>query len=131
MMIDTQTTWEDAGYDCDHCGGRILRRTDREAGQPDRKCFQCELCGCQWTLGYQSLRVGKKPSCRAAQRKRASGSETYDPYSRWLMIGLGAIVLLVLVRFGGTVVLRAAVPVVLAGLAIYAISRFGRHEGWW
>ena len=34
--IETITLWEDAGYDCDHCGGRILRRTDRETGLRDR-----------------------------------------------------------------------------------------------
>jgi hypothetical protein len=130
-MIETQTAWEDTGYDCDHCGGRILRRTDRETGQPDRKCLQCESCSCQWTLDFQPLRVGGKPSCRAAQRRREAKGETADPYSRWLLLGLAAIALLLLVRFGGVVVLRAAIPVALAALAVYAIGRYGRHEGWW
>jgi hypothetical protein len=35
------------------------------------------------------------------------------------------------VRFGGVVVLRAAIPVALAALAVYAIGRYGRREGWW
>jgi hypothetical protein len=130
-MIETDTLWEDTGYDCDHCGGRILRRTDRETGQPDRKCYQCEACSCQWTLSYRLLRVGGKAACRAAQRDRERKSDSTDPYTRWLLLGAGAIGLFFLVRFGGLVVVRAAVPVVLAGLAFYAIVRYGRHEGWW
>jgi hypothetical protein len=130
-MIETDTIWEDAGYDCDHCGGRILRRTDRETDQPDRKCYQCESCSCQWTLNFKPLRVGGKPSCRAAQRERERETEQPDPYSRWLLLGLGAVALFLLARFGGVVVIRAAVPVALAGLAVYAIGRYGRHEGWW
>jgi len=35
-VIVTSTEWADAGYDCDHCGGRILRRTDHETGLRDR-----------------------------------------------------------------------------------------------
>jgi len=82
-------------------------------------------------LAFEPLRVGGKPSCRAAQRRRQSQSRADDPYSRWLLLALAAIALLLLVRFGGAVVLRAAIPVALAGLAVYAIGRYGRREGWW
>ena len=112
--IETSTLWEDAGYDCDHCGGRILRRTDRETGLRDRSCFQCEQCSCQWTLERRPLRVGKTSACRAAQRGRASAAETAQPpYVRWLLIGLSVVVLLALLRFGGGVGLRAVLPLVL------------------
>jgi hypothetical protein len=124
--IETSTLWEDAGYDCDHCGGRILRRIDRETGLRDRSCFQCEQCGCQWTLERRPLRVGKTAACRAAQRGRASEAETAEPpYVRWLLIALGAVVLLGLLRFGGGVALRAALPLVVlaAGVLIYRYYR--------
>ena len=126
--IETSTLWEDAGYDCDHCGGRILRRTDRETGLRDRSCFQCEQCSCQWTLERRPLRVGKTPACRAAQRGRAHAAETAQPpYVRWLLIALGVVVLFALLRSGGGVGLRAALPLVLlAGLV--PVARYYSHR---
>ena len=89
LSIETSTTWDDAGYDCDHCGGRILRRTDRETGLRDRTCYQCEQCSCQWTLARQPLRVGTTSACRAAQRQRAAEAEEGGlPTSRWLLAAL-------------------------------------------
>lgn len=130
--IETSTTWEDAGYDCDHCGGRILRRTDRETGLRDRSCFQCEQCSCQWTLERRPLRVGKTPACRAAQRERAAESETSRaPYSHWLLIALGVVVLFGLLRFGGGVVLRAALPSLLLAAVVVAVLYYGRRNGRW
>lgn len=126
--IETSTLWEDAGYDCDHCGGRILRRTDRETGLRDRSCFQCEQCSCQWTLERRPLRVGKTPACRAAQRGRAYAAETAQPpYVRWLLIALGVVVLFALLRFGGGVGLRAALPLVLLAGLVLVVRYYSRR----
>ena len=130
--IETSTTWEDAGYDCDHCGGRILRRTDRETGLRDRACFQCEQCSCQWTLERRPLRVGKTAACRAAQRERAAEVEAVGPpYARWLLIALGVVVLVGLLRFGGGVILRAALPPLLVMAVVLVVLYYGRRNGRW
>ena len=129
LHIETTTTWEDAGYDCDHCGGRILRRTDRETGLRDRTCYQCEQCSCQWTLTRQPLRVGTTSACRAAQRQRAAEAEEGGaPYSRWLVVALGAVVLLGLARFGGGALLRGLLPVLLVGLSAVAVWYIARRN---
>lgn len=129
--IETSTTWGDTGYDCDHCGGRVLRRTDRETGVSDRSCYQCEQCGCQWTLEHRPLRVGKLAACRSAQRGRVGESdEPTNPYAPLGLLVLGAVVLLVLFRFGGGGVLRAAVPLLLVVLVLF-LARHGRRQGWW
>ena len=126
--IETSTLWEDVGRDCDHCGGRILRRTDRETGLRDRSCFQCEQCSCQWTLERRPLRVGKTAACRAAQRKRASEAEAVGPpYARWLLVGLGVVVLFGLLRFGGGAVLRAALPLLLLAVGVLAFRYYSRR----
>lgn len=131
-MIETDTTWDDTGFDCDHCGGRILKRIDRETGQPDFTCYQCEACGCQWTLDNLPLRVGTKRACRRAQREREGEAQPLeDTYSRWILIGLGVIAALFLVRFGGGVAVRVLVPLVLLGVAAYFLIRFGRQQEWW
>ena len=130
--IETSTTWEDAGYDCDHCGGRILRRTDRETGLRDRVCFQCEQCSCQWTLERRPLRVGKTAACRAAQRGRAAEAEAVGPpYARWLLIALGVVVVLGLARFGGGALLRVALPLLLLTAVVVAVLVIGRRNGRW
>ena len=127
--IETSTTWEDAGYDCDHCGGRILRRIDRETGLRDRTCFQCAPCRCQWTLEQRPLRVGKNAACRAAQRERAAEAEEgATPYSRWLLIALGVVVLLGLLRLGGGALVRVMLPLLLVALAAAAVWYFGRRN---
>ena len=129
LHIETSTTWDDAGYDCDHCGGRILRRTDRETGLRDRTCYQCEQCSCQWTLTRQPLRVGTTAACRAAQRQRAAEAEEGGaPYWRWLVVALGAVVLLGLARFGGGALLRGLLPVVLVGLSAVAVWYIARRN---
>jgi hypothetical protein len=130
-VIETRTTWEDTGYDCDHCGGRILKRTDFESGQPERSCFQCELCSCQWTLTHKPLRIGTRRACRQAQRERAAESETIDPYSRWVLLGLGILAALILFRIGGVGVIRFVLPVIIAGGLLFGLTRFGRTQGWW
>lgn len=130
--VETSTTWEDSGFDCDHCGGRVLKRIDRETGLRDRVCFQCEQCSCQWTLERRPLRVGTTPACRAAQRDRAGQAEAGPgTLVRWPVIVLGVLLLLVMLRLGGGAVLRGILPfVVLAVVASVALF-YGRRQGWW
>ncbi len=129
--IITSTSWDDSGYDCDHCGGRVLKRTDRETGLRDRVCFQCEGCSCQWTLEHRPLRVGTKSACRAAQRERAAESETGRPFSMGVVLVLGALVMFFLLRFGGVAVLRVGLPLLALGLAVFVALRYARLRGWW
>lgn len=131
--VQTSTTWVDAGYDCDHCGGRILRRTDHETGLRDRTCFQCEQCSCQWTLERQPLRVGTTAACRAAQRKRAVEADAARPValSRWLLVVLVALALLGLVRFGGGAALRVVLPLALAALLVLGVLYYVRRHDLW
>lgn len=127
-MIETQTTWTDSGFDCDHCGGRIFRRIDSETGQPDVQCYQCEQCGCQWTLDNQPLRVGQLRACRAAQRRRAVTGETdLDRYSRWVVLGIVAMALLFVLRFAGPFVLRFVLPALIIGGVVYLLVRYVRQ----
>lgn len=128
VVIETQTTWTDSGFDCDHCGGRIFRRIDSETGRPDVQCYQCEQCGCQWTLDNQPLRVGKLRACRAAQRRRSILGETdTERYARWFVIGIVAIAGLFVLRFAGPFVLRFLLPVLIIGVVVYFGVRYLRQ----
>ncbi|HOU42056.1 MAG TPA: hypothetical protein PK829_12395 [Promineifilum sp.] len=124
--IYISTEWADAGYDCDHCGGRILRRTDHETGLRDHTCLQCEQCRCQWTLARHPLRVGTTPACRAAQRRRAKAVETLGMLPRWMIIVLAVVVVLALARFGG-VFLRLGAPAVLL-VVVAAVVTYRRRR---
>lgn len=132
-QIETETTWDDSGYDCRHCGGRILKRTDRETGQPTQICLQCELCGCQWSVNGKLLRVGHTKLCRQAQREyEAERSAKYPSAisTRLLFLG-GFIVLLLLVYFGGLPAIRFLIPVAIFTFVVVMIFRFGRDRDWW
>ena len=129
--IETRTSWTDSGYDCDHCGGRILKRTDYETGEPDRTCLQCEQCGCQWTLSRETLRVGHRKECRAAQRLRQSQQTPARPYDQWLLVVVAAVTLFLLLRFGGGGLLRFLLPIALLGITLFVLVRIGREREWW
>jgi hypothetical protein len=143
-MIETSTIWKDSGFDCDHCGGEILERTDRETGQADYICFQCRECGCQWGLGGEVLRIGSGVYCKAAQVERQRQNETSPlpdiaidlnrwagllSRSLWVLLALvgGAILL----RFGGVVAVRYILPLVVIGAGAYFLVRYGKAQGWW
>ena len=143
-MIETDTIWKDSGFDCDHCGGEILERTDRETGQADFVCYQCRECGCQWTLGGDVLRVGTGQFCKAAQRERQSHEEAaglpdlLDDVNQWagllsksLWVLLALIAGVVLLRFGGAVVARYLLPLVVIGAGAYFLVRYGKTQSWW
>ena len=143
-MIDTDTTWKDSGFDCDHCGGEILERTDRETGQADFICYQCRECGCQWTVGGDVLRIGSGTHCKSAQRERQRQNEP-NPLSeipidlnywagllsRSLWILLALIAGAILLRFGGGVVVRYLLPLVVIGGVGYFLVRYGKTKSWW
>jgi predicted RNA-binding Zn-ribbon protein involved in translation (DUF1610 family) len=139
MTIETETTWQDSGFDCDHCGGEILERTDSETGRPDRTCYQCRACGCQWSLDGRVLRIGDGPHCKAAARER-EGAAAFDlgrlaewanKISRHLWILLAIIAGAVLLRFGGGIVLRYLLPVILLAVGAYLLLRYGQKQKWW
>ena len=128
QTIVASTEWADAGYDCDHCGGRVLRRTDHETGLRDRSCLQCEQCSCQWTLERQPLRVGTIAACRAAQRQRATAAEAIEAIPRWLLVALVVVGVLILARSGVGVLLRVGAPLLPVALAAAAIL-YRRRRG--
>ena len=132
-MIETETTWSDSGYDCDHCGGQIFERTDRETGQPARVCFQCQGCGCQWKLSGDVLRIGNMNSCRRAQRVRAK-SQNYEKFSlkqmRFAAAGL-ALLLVGLIFWGGLVAVRYLIPVGIALFVFWSLYQMGKERMWW
>lgn len=128
-MIETQTSWEDSGYDCQLCGVKILKRTDHETKQPARQCFQGER-GCQWSLEGELLRVGNHPECRKAHN-RASGSVYTWRIPIWIQIVVGLFFLFSIVRFGGLAALRFLVPLFLLIVAGIFLFRYGRRQSWW
>lgn len=134
-MIETSTSWEDSGFDCDHCGGVIAKRTDRETGQPDRVCYQCKQCGCQWSLNGQVTRIGSSQYCEAAQRERLGTKPLDFLLSGRVLIVLGVLLILVVARFGGLaalgVILRFLIPIALAAIIVIYVVRFGREQEWW
>lgn len=105
-----------------------MRRIDSETGRPDVQCYQCEQCGCQWTLANEPLRVGNLRACRAAQRKRAITGETdSERYARWLTLGIVFMAGLFLVRFAGAFAVRYLLPALIIGLIVYVIMRYARQ----
>ncbi len=138
-MIETETTWEDSGFDCEHCGGEILRRTDHETGLPDRTCLQCGACGCQWSLNGELERVGSGTYCKAAARETGEVdsfdlgdlTDLANKLSKNLWILLAVIAGVLLLRFGGAIVLRYVLPVIILGVGAYLLLRYGRTQSWW
>ncbi len=132
-MIETETTWKDSGYDCDHCGGQILERTDVETGQPARVCYQCQVCGCQWQLDGDVLRIGNLNSCRRAQRVRikSESSEPLNVNQLRLVVGVGILLLLGIIYFGGLLAIRFLIPAAIALFVFRAIYQLGKERMWW
>lgn len=129
--IRIETSWEDSGYDCDHCGGKILIRTDRETGQPKRRCYQCKQCGCQWKMNGDPLRIGSGSNCREAQERRLSDASQREVLAQRFVIILGIVALLLVARYGGMAALRFIIPLGLAVAILIWISRYARERGWW
>ena len=132
-MIETKTTWNDSGYDCDHCGGQIFERTNQETGQPPQVCYQCQVCGCQWQLNGDVLRIGNMNSCRRAQRARVKSEEhpPVNPAQMRLAVVAGILVLLVIIYFGGLVAIRFLIPVAITLFVFRAAYQLGKERMWW
>lgn len=143
-MIETSTDWQDSGFDCDHCGGEILKRIDHETGRPDFVSYQCASCGCQWLEGGDVLRIGTGTYCGAAQRRRMRQQEVPDAskipvdlnqlsrlLSKSLWILLAVVAAVILLRFGGSVVLRLILPFAVITIGGYFLVRYGRTQSWW
>jgi len=134
-MIETETSWEDSGYDCDHCGGEIVKRIDRESGQPDQICFQCKKCGCQWDPTGAVLRVGRDRRCKAAQRERAGTQPLDFLLTPRVLVILSILLLAAVARFGGFGALfslaRLLIPFGLVAVVVLYLVRFGREQEWW
>ncbi|HEX6383322.1 MAG TPA: hypothetical protein VF177_01510 [Anaerolineae bacterium] len=131
-MIETRTTWEDSGYDCDHCGGQIFKRTDYEIGQRKSICYQCRRCGCQWSLAGHLLRRGRRRGCRAEPRRRQRESRQITlPVSPRLLLVLGIVLLLLLVALGGLAAIRFLIPLAIGLFVVLALIRLGREQEWW
>ncbi len=136
-MIETETTWEDSGFDCDHCGGVILKRTDRETGLPDKILYQCRDCSCQWNLDGRLQRIGTGPGCKSAAHPPQASFDMTDVASWFALLSRNLWILLaiisgaILLRFGGAVAVRFLLPVFLLGAGVYTLLRYGQKHSWW
>lgn len=129
-MFDTKTTWKDSGYDCDHCGGEVLKRTARQAGQPEQISYQCRLCGCQWSSDGDLLRVGTKQRCRLAWRQSRGEVTSRQWHERyvWLIILLPALALLWL---GSADNVQWVFVLSLVAAILAPLFQYGRQREWW
>ncbi|MCA9952630.1 MAG: hypothetical protein KDE48_23435 [Anaerolineales bacterium] len=132
-MIETETRWEDSGFDCEHCGGEILLRTDIETGRADFQCYQCKECACQWLLSGDLHRIGDGAQCKKAAKASEAEGEVHwvDRLSRSLWILLAIIAGVMLLRFGGGLVIRLLLPLIALGVLGYVLVRYGRTQEWW
>lgn len=128
-MTRRDITWEDSGFDCNHCGGEILKRSHQTIPEKEQY-FQCSQCGCRWSVAGDILRVGDGPQCPHIGYQRPS--LMHDKRFWWTLAGLA--LLLILFRFGfGAIftLVRYLIPLgilVLIGMAIYWL---GRQQGFW
>jgi len=129
-MIETRTTWEDSGHDCEHCGGVVWKRTDHLPDGGTEVSFQCRQCSCQWTQAGDWLRVGNGRHCRQAHRQFMHAN-VEGLWSRRVFIALGVILLLVIVRVGGLGALRFLLPLFLMGFVVWTVVRLLRERKWW
>ncbi len=127
-MLETKTSWEDSGHDCDHCGGEVLRRTDYLPNGLTDVSLQCRNCGCQWAPDGTWLRVGNGRSCPTAHQQQ---TDSPGWLSRRLFVGLGIILLIMMARLGGIGFLRYLLPLAVLGLVIWTVLRLGREYHWW
>ncbi len=132
-MTKRDIKWEDSGFDCDHCGGEILKRTHQTIPEKEQY-FQCSQCGCRWSLGGDIIHVGDNPRCPHVGPQRPSLPQ--DKRFWWAVVAAG--ILLLFFRFGGAAVfgvgvtlIRFLIPLgilVLIGMAIYWV---GRQQDFW
>lgn len=129
-MVEVETTFSDSGYDCDHCGGQVLLRTDKETGQPPKVCYQCETCGCQWSRQGELLRLGRLSSCyKAAKIREASREEPAAFTLTAVLVGVSLLLLmLMLVLLGGLAAVRFLIPLAIAGFVGWKIYELVKEK---
>ncbi len=138
MSEEQNKNLEDSGFDCDHCGGRILVSRAVTPGRPVHGYYVCQSCGCEWTLKGDVLHIGTGYDCQASQRKRMGGDGLQFPdmkemsvWQRVALIGGGIVLLLILIRFGGFMMLRFLFPLLIVVVLIYLVIKLGREQEWW
>ncbi len=131
-MTRQNANWEDSGFDCDHCGGEVLARSEK-SGLKANKMYLCSQCGCRWASSGRLMKVGNGPFCAS------SNTQTPPRIDKrvWWILGVG-ILLLGLFRFGGFAVLsfgltfvRFLIPLGILALIGMAIYYVGRQMGFW
>ncbi|MEM7112403.1 MAG: hypothetical protein AAF614_08220 [Chloroflexota bacterium] len=149
-MSDKETLWEDSGFDCNHCGGEIHKRIDRELGHHKTTSFQCRQCHCRWSIHGALLTIGNLPVCQQADARTSRRPRTaVKPPSpvtiaeklpridvtkalNRIIITLAVVVgFLFLLRFAGAVLFRFFVPGLIVGVIAYLVFRMGRQQEWW
>ncbi|MBK6709104.1 MAG: hypothetical protein IPG51_02015 [Chloroflexi bacterium] len=138
-MKTKEQIWLDSGYDCDHCGGEILRQKGKRPVRPQSAFYRCQTCGCEWTMQGDVVHIGTGEFCREAQSRRLNPSsfDSADWWTRlrqipgWAQIIIGLLLLIVFLRFGGFMVLRLLFVPALIGLIVYLVFRYGREQLWW
>jgi hypothetical protein len=138
-MKAKEKVWIDSGYDCDHCGGELLRLKARRPSRPNDAYYRCQRCDCKWTLGGDVVQVGQGAYCHEAQGRRQGNVNPQESnwlewlwtLPRWVQMVGGVLLLLLLLRFGGLMLFRLLLPVALLALMGYLILRYGQEREWW
>lgn len=129
--METRSQWEDTGYDCNFCGGQIFKRTDQEPTGLKSSYYQCELCGAQWSMTNQLIREGDRMPQRGT-RPPAGRTEGRQVASWvWLVLGFGAMFLLMRASVVGALLVRFLIPVLFALVVSLVLFRLGREMEWW
>lgn len=130
-MRDIQ--WEDTGFDCEHCGGEVLKRTH---SQQDEVYYQCSQCGYRWSLDGAVIRKGTGQSPYWEERDASFHPSVPNPSRRlWLLVA---------VLVGGTAVyflstrlliillwIPRFLPLIVVAGIFYFVWRYGKTEEWW
>lgn len=126
--METKTTWEDTGRDCQFCGGQVYRRTDEE---PTRisAYYQCQRCGAQWSLSNQLIRESSTTPSSTKDPVQSS----LESVPRWVWIALAVGAAVVALRFSviGVLLIRYLIPAVFLGIVAGVIYMYGRWLDWW
>lgn len=129
--METKTTWEDSGLDCEYCGGQIFRRTDEEPTRI-RAYHQCQQCGAQWSLNYQLIREGD-PAKQKPTTIKQHAQQNLRKVPRWVWVVLAIAALIIVLRFAviGVLFIRLAIPLVFIAIVVVVGYYFGRSMDWW
>jgi hypothetical protein len=127
-VYTTNTTWEDTGRLCDHCGGRLLRR---QATTETTFRLECERCRCQWTPDSHFARIGRQPLCRQSAREKAAVAYHTNRTRQWAALLITVLLFAFALVQAGLPTLLQAVPAMLGAFAALTVVTFGRDKRWW